>query len=490
MGILLGILTTFVVALPQDGDTRIWRDSSGAYSTKAKMEVKAEDEVTADVVLIKESGERVTVPFNVLDAAGQRFAKQLRQQAKNNPSSSTASNSEVRSWNWRGPNGDGISTEEGLMSQWPQDGPPLDWSADGLGKGLSSLAIADGKIFTLGNRGGSEHIIALSLQDGSELWATRIGNGGDPNSTPTYHDGFVYGLGRGGDLCCVRAEDGQKVWSKNFAGDFGGKMMSQWGYSESPLVDDGKVICTPGGPRAMIVALNYKTGQTIWSAPMPPGGSRGKDGAGYSSPVVSNGGGIKQYITLVGRGLISVDARTGRPLWQYEKIANGTANVPTPIVDGNFVFCSSGYSDGGTALLQLTKRGPSVNWREVYYFKANQLQNHHGGMIKIGDYVYMGEGHNNGFPTCVSFRTGQRTWPKQRGAGERSAAIVAADGHLYFRYENGVMALIEANPQSYNLKGSFQIASRNGESWPHPVIYDGKLYLRDQHQLHCYSIKN
>ncbi|MEC8556164.1 MAG: PQQ-binding-like beta-propeller repeat protein [Planctomycetota bacterium] len=193
---------------------------------------------------------------------------------------------------------------------------------------------------------------------------------------------------------------------------------------------------------------------------------------------------------MAGRGLISVEAKTGRPLWQYEKIANGTANVPTPIVDGDYVFCSSGYGDGGTALLQLSGRRGVVNWREVYYQDAKQLQNHHGGMIKIGNYVYMGEGHNEGFPMCVDFRTGRKMWGKQRGAGTGSAAIVAADGHLYFRYQNGVMALIEADPQNYKLKGSFQIATRNGQSWPHPVIFDGKLLLRDQNQLHCYSLKS
>ena len=162
--------------------------------------------------------------------------------------------------------------------------------------------------------------------------------------------------------------------------------------------------------------------------------------------------------------------------------------MPTPIVDGDYVFCSSGYDDGGTALLKLSGGRGQVSFQEVYYLSANQLQNHHGGMIKIGDYVYMGEGHNQGFPMCVEFKTGKTMWPKQRGAGSGSAAIVAADGHLYFRYENGVMALIEASPDDYRLKGQFKIASRNGKSWPHPVVFDGKLYLRDQRQLHCYQI--
>ncbi len=478
----------FATVLVQE-EVRTWRDISGSFSTRATLVVNTGDELTADVQLVKESGEKILVPLKKLDASGQRYVRRARKEPKEQPAGSNAeSNQSV--WNWRGPKADGISSDTGLIPSWQGRKPELLWTADGMGKGMSSVCVAEGKIFTLGNVGGDLKLTAISLSDGSALWSSSLGGGGDPNSTPTYHDGMIYTLSKGGDLACASAEDGSIGWSKNFQRDFGGKMMSQWGYSESPLVDDSKLICTPGGPRAMMAALNLKTGETIWSAPMAPGGQRGKDGAGYATPVVSNGGGVKQYITLAGRGLISVEAKTGRPLWQYEKIANETANVPTPIVDGDYVFCSSGYGDGGTALLQLSGRRGVVNWREVYYQDAKQLQNHHGGMIKIGNYVYMGEGHNEGFPMCVDFRTGRKMWGKQRGAGTGSAAIVAADGHLYFRYQNGVMALIEADPQNYKLKGSFQIATRNGQSWPHPVIFDGKLLLRDQNQLHCYSLKS
>ena len=240
----------------------------------------------------------------------------------------------------------------------------------------------------------------------------------------------------------------------------------------------------------MIVALDKKSGKVIWKTPMANGGSRGKDGAGYSSLVISQGGGTRQYITLVGRGLISVEAQTGRPLWQYERIANGTANVPTPIVDGDFVFCSSGYGDGGSALLQLSKSGRGVNYREVYYYPANEVQNHHGGMVLMNGHVYMGHGHNKGLPMCLELRSGKVKWGGRiRGVGDGSAAIVAADGHVYFRYEDGKMALVEANPNEYKLNGSFRLPVRNGKSWPHPVVFDGKLFIRDQHELVCFEIK-
>lgn len=197
---------------------------------------------------------------------------------------------------------------------------------------------------------------------------------------------------------------------------------------------------------------------------------------------------MKQYIQLTGRGVMSVDARDGKVLWTYNKVANGTANIPTPIVDGDYVFCSSGYGTGA-ALLKLSKTGDGTKADEVYFLKADELQNHHGGMIHIGKYVFCGHGHNNGLPMCIDMMTGQRLWEKERGAGTGSAAVVYADGHLYFRYEDGEMALIEANPEKYVLKSHFRLHSVKGKSWPHPVIADGKLYIRDQDTLLCYNLR-
>ncbi len=390
---------------------------------------------------------------------------------------------------WRGPNRDGISTETGLLDTWPEEGPKLLWRVDNvLGKGYSSLAIADGRIFTIGNRMGDAKLIALNLADGKELWTARV-TGGDPNCTPTVDDGLVYALGREGNLICCEAATGNEVWSKNFREDFGGKMMSGWGYSESPLVDGDHLICTPGAQDAIMAALDKKTGEVIWKTAMPQNaGNRGDDGAGYSSVVISNAAGVKQYIQLTGRGVISADAKTGKLLWGYNKIANGTANIPTPIADGNTVFCSTGYGTGA-ALLQISKNRNQLEAKEVYFLKADEFQNHHGGMVLLDGFIYCGHGHNNGFPMCLNMKTGKKTWNAGRGPGSGSAAVVYADGHLYFRYENAVMALIEANPKAYKLKGQFKLASNHAQSWPHPVIHEGKLYLRDQGTLLCYDIK-
>ena len=388
---------------------------------------------------------------------------------------------------WRGPQRDGISQETGLLQSWPAEGPPLSWEIEGIGTGYASVAVAEGKIYTMGRRDGEEYIIALSEANGEEVWSAQVGPGKKqrgPNGTPTIDGDRVYGITIDGDLLCANKDTGRELWRKSFKNDFGGRMMSGWGYSESPLIDGDRLLCTPGSDRAMMAALNKLTGETIWESPLPPGGQKGSDGAGYSSIVISHAGGQKQYVQLVGRGMISV-SDSGKLLWTYNKVANGTANVPTPLVKGNYIFCSSGYGDGGSALLEVDRNGEV---REVYYKSNNEVQNHHGGMILLGDYVYMGHGHNNGFPLCMKLETGEDMWRPGRGPGSGSAAIAYADGRLYFRYQNGVVALIEATPEEYRLKGEFKEPKLHAEAWPQPVIANKKLYLRDQQTLRCYNI--
>ncbi len=389
---------------------------------------------------------------------------------------------------WRGPQQDGVCTETGLLQKWDKDGPPLVWKASGLGNGYSSVSVADGRIFSMGAIKGSQHLVALDQKTGDVLWTAEVGGGGGSNCTPTYDDGLVYALGTKGDLVCVDAKNGELQWRKNFGQDFGGQMMSGWGYSESPLIDGDHLVCTPGAQDAAIAALDKKTGETVWKASIPDLGRRGRDGAGYSSIVIAEVGGLRQYVQMMGRGVIGVAAKDGRFLWGYNRVANGTANIPTPIVKDNYIFCSSGYGTG-SALLKLTEDNGKIDVEEVYFLNGRTLQNHHGGMVRVGDYIYCGHGHNNGFPVCVEMMTGKIMWNPGRGPGSGSAAIVYADGQLYFRYENRVMALIEASPKAYKLNGVFELPTHESRSWPHPVISDGKLYLRAGGDLLCYDVK-
>ncbi len=345
---------------------------------------------------------------------------------------------------WRGPNRDGHSPDKHLKLDWNQNPPKLLWMKDGMGDGYASLAIAGGMIYTTGNKDDAQKVIAMNI-DGETAWETKISNvppkHGYPGSrcTPTVDGSHMYVVASDGSIACLDAKSGKIKWQKDFRKEWSGRMMSGWGYSESPLVDGDLVLCTPGGKDAMIVALNKTTGEEVWKSAAPASEGEGKDGAGYSSIVVSEGAGVKQYVTLVGRGLIGVRASDGKLLWSYNQVANETANIPTPICHGDYVFASSGYGGGGSALVKLSKNGDSVQATEEYWLDTRTLQNHHGGMIRVGDYIYLGHGHNKGFPACVEMMTGKVVWGggKTRGVGKGSAAISLVGDNLIFRYQSG-----------------------------------------------------
>jgi outer membrane protein assembly factor BamB len=405
---------------------------------------------------------------------------------------------DARDWaQWRGPNRDAVCAETGLLKQWPKDGPKLLWSArdvngkDNVGTGLSSIAISGGKIYTLGDRGDKGNLICLDEATGKVLWVAPFSPAyGDrgPRSTPSVDGTRIYALSPHGILVCADVQDGSILWKKDLKADFNGHMMSGWNYSESPLVDGDKLVITPGGKKAGMVALNKESGSLLWKCEFP------KDaGAGYASIVVTEVGGVRQYITLVGPqlGLIGVDARDGKFLWKYERVANGTANIPTPLVKGDLVFASTSY-DRGAVLLQLVpNQKGGIDAKEKYWLGHEDLQNHHGGMVLIGDYVYGGHDHNQGHPFCLELKTGSFKWgPIRKHPGGGSAAVLYADGRLYFRWDDNTVALIEASPKGYQVDSTFHLpkdTSRPG--WQHPVIHDGKLFIRANDQLYCYDIK-
>lgn len=403
---------------------------------------------------------------------------------------------------FRGPNRDGVCTETGLLKQWPKGGPPRVWTAKNLGLGWGTPSVADGGIYGIGNRGGKDGVWALKEADGSELWftpfadaATGLGpqtNG--PASTPTFHNGKLFAVSANGTLTCLDAKTGKTAWTKNYAKDFGAAQ-PKWGYTESVYADGDRVICAPGAKGAAVVALKADTGDVIWKADVGPVGSAN----GYSSPLKATFGGVPMYVALLGSssGLVGVRAEDGKLMWQYKgtPATGGVAQIPIPIVKDDRVWVSTSYG-GGAALLQIVPKGKDAfEVKEVRAYKKPELNNHHGGMVLVNGYVYFGHNQNEGNPVCVDFKTGEIKWgPEKPPAGGRgSAAVLYADGRLYFRYQNGVMALIEPSPEELKVVSSFQLPAPDvknyPQSWPHPVIANGKLYLRDQSVMYCYDVK-
>jgi outer membrane protein assembly factor BamB len=395
---------------------------------------------------------------------------------------------------FHGPNRDNLCRETSLYTDWTKSPPALLWKIEGIGMGYSSVAITAGKVFTMGDRKGTggkkaQFVLAFDLETQKELWATEVGppHKDGPRSIPTIDGEFLYALGTEGDLVCLETATGTERWRKSLPNDFGGKMMSKWKFSESPLVDGPRLICTPGGAEATLVALDKNTGELIWKCAVPALGEKGKDGAGYASAVVAEIDGVRQYIQLIGWGLVSVEAETGRFLWGYNGIANGTANIPMPVIRGRYVFTTTNYNTG-SALLRISRVGDTFHVKELYTLTGRQFENHHGGIVCVGNHVYGGHGNSRGEPRCVDVATGKIMW---RGkAPERgSAAVLYADGHLWFRYDRGLIALIEATPEAFHLKGTFQPVTGSGPAWAHPVILDGKLYLRHGDLLACYDVR-
>jgi outer membrane protein assembly factor BamB len=385
---------------------------------------------------------------------------------------------------WRGPDRDGVSGETGLLQVWPEDGPPLVWKATGLGAGFAGVAVVGPQVFTMGDQSEASHAMALDRETGKRAWSTKVGKAGapgwggftGPRATPTVEDGLVFVLGQYGEVMCLNAGNGNEVWRRHLTDDFGG-VQPEWGFSESPLVDGDQVMLTPGGPQGTIVALDKQSGELRWQS------HEWTDNAHYSSIIVGEIGGVRQYIQLTDQSVAAVSSKDGELLWKVERKGR-TAVIPTPISADNYVYVTSGYGVGCN-LFKVTQ-GSDFTVEEVYANKV--MVNQHGGALKFGKHVY-GYSDGKGW-TCQDFESGEAIWQEKRALGKGS--ILYADGRLYCREEkeNGVVALLEATPDGYKEQGRFTPPDRSGKkSWPHPVIAGGQLYLRDQDILLCYDVK-
>ncbi len=396
-------------------------------------------------------------------------------------------NARAEDWpQWRGPNRDGKSADTGLLKEWPADGPKPAWKATGLGKGYANMSVAAGRLFTMGDKEAVGYVIALNAADGKILWSTKVGAAGapgpadwsypGPRCTPTVSGDLVFALDAWGEMICVTAADGKEQWRKNFDKDFGGKPPT-WGFSESPLVDGDQVVVTPGGSQGAMVALDKKTGRLLWQ-------SRDfTDEAHYSSIVPADIGGIRQYVQLTAASVVGISAKDGSVLWKAPRKGN-VAVIPTPIVDRNLIYVTSGYG-AGSHLFKVTSDAGKFSVEQVYAERAMAV--HHGGVVKVGEHVY-GYSDSKGL-TCQNFQTGEIVWSEKEKI--KKGCVSYADGALYCREEDtGTMVLVEASPTGYTEKGRFPQPDRAKEkAWPHPTIANGKLYLRDQDLLLCYDVK-
>lgn len=376
---------------------------------------------------------------------------------------------------WRGANRDGISKETGLLKEWGKDGPQIVWKASGAGRGYSSLAVSNGRIYTMGLRGDKEFIVAFDVKTGKEVWATQNGNafrndrGDGPRGTPTIEGDRLYALGGDGDLSCLDVKTGKVIWTMNVLQKFGGSN-PRWGISESPLIMGEKVLVNAGGSGASVVAFNKKDGSVIWKTQ--------SEQAGYSSAIPMTVGGKTQVVFFTSTRAVGLDPKDGALLWEYKNAANRTANAATPIVRDNRVFVSSDYGTGA-GLVEIKADGKTA--QEVYFTK--EMRNHHSSSVLIGDYLY---GFSSSILTAMKFDTGEVVW-KDRSVGKGS--LVYADGHLYCFSENGVVGLVEATPTGYKEKGRFTITQDSLPTWTHPVVAGGRLYLRDQDTIYAYNVK-
>ena len=386
---------------------------------------------------------------------------------------------------WRGPNRDGHSPDKGLLKEWPTDGPALAWKATGLGIGYTNVTVVGNRIFAMGDKDDASQVIAINLADGSQLWTAKVGKAGapgwggfaGPRCTPTIDGDLVFAVGQYGEVACLDAASGKEIWRKDYIKDFGGEL-PEWGFCGMPLVDGKQVILAPGGKRGDLVALDKKTGELIWQS------ADFAESIHYSSPIVAEIGGVRQYIQLTEQSVAGVAASDGSLLWRAPRKGK-VAVIPTPIVHDDCVYVCSGY-DVGDNLFKIKAVDGKFTAEQVYADKA--MKNQHGGVVLVGKYLF-GYSDGKGW-VCQDFETGKVIWAEKEKLGKGS--ITYADGMLYLREEagKGTMALIESTADGYQEKGRFDQPDRSDKnSWPHPVVIGGRLYLRDQDVLLYYDVR-
>jgi hypothetical protein len=377
---------------------------------------------------------------------------------------------------WRGPRRDGISTETGILTEWPTKGPKLLWKAP-IGDGYSSLAVAGGKVYTIFQDGDDETVGCWDAETGEQRWRFHYpckyenSYGSGPRSTPTVDGDHVYTVGATGIFHCLKAASGEKVWRHDLLEEFNAANL-QWGVSFSPLIDGNLVYTNPGGPQGgSLAAFDKQDGKLVWKAL--------DEVTGYSSPVTSMAAGRRQVIFFTGKSLVSVSPDEGRLYWRYPWETSFDCNVATPIVAGDYVFISSNY-DKGCALLEISADG-SAGLQAKAVYENTQMRNHFSSSVLYKDHLY---GFDDAVLICMHFRTGKVKWKEK---GFKKGSLLVADGHLIILGETGRLALAVATPERYREKAAFKISDT--KCWVVPVLAKGRLYVRDEKQIVCLELR-
>ena len=389
---------------------------------------------------------------------------------------------------WLGPGRDGKSVETGLLTSWPRGGPKAVWKVNGVGEGYSSVAVVGNRLYTQGQEGGQQFVVALDAASGKPAWKTPTGKayrndqGGGPRGMPQIDGNRLYALASDGTLVCLDTQTGRRIWGFNYVEKFG-STNPRWGFSESPLIDGDRLVIAPGGKGAGIVVQNKATGAVIWQAQ--------DDLADYSSVLPIDFAGLHIYTVVSATAAIGVNAKDGSLLWRYEKASNGMENIATPVYSDGYVFYSTAYYHG-CALLKLAAEGGKVTATEVYF--NSDMQNDYNTSIKVGDYLYGFSGFQPGILVAMNFRTGKVAW-KHRSVDKGSCLL--AEGLLYCQGESGKVGLVDPNPSGYKEISRFEISRKNvemewvpnGNMWAYPAIANGRLYIRDQDSLYAFDIR-
>ena len=381
----------------------------------------------------------------------------------------------VKDWpRFFGPFGNGIAPDTGLNHDWGARPPARLWQVALGDGGFAGPSVAGGKVYLIDHAGDQDLVRALSLEDGTEIWrhpypeTTEADNNGHARTTPCVADGKVYVLSRLGLLLCLNAENGEPIWSRDLVAEFAGKR-PQWFYAGSPIVDGDRLIVCPGGPGASVVALNKATGETLWQ-----GG--GDDPAGYSTPMIAEILGVKQYVVFTAAALVGVAADSGQLLWRLPwKTAYGV-NADTPLVAGNSVFGTSGYGHG-CALVEITPQGPALSW------ESKEIAAHFNSPVAYNSLIF-GIG-DPGFLVCLDPATGTALW-KQPGF-EKGGVVAVDDTLLALAGDSGALVMVAATGQGYQELGRF--TPLGGQSWTAPIVADGKLIVRNTQALACFDLR-